>query len=402
MISLSRCMAVLYTIGALKNMLFILPVLMLYYGYKGVSMGDFYLIQGLSAMVVFLLEVPSGYIADIFSRKKTVILGMIVWVLGYLFWIFGDGFWFILMGELIFGVSLSLLSGALEAYIYDLLKKRKKEKSFHKKMAKYDMFTDLSLLFATLSGPFIYKEIGEDATVWFCVITMVVAIVLMCFMPDTPEAKREVEKNKSAFLDILEISIKTLKNYDIRNIIVFSGIYGTLTLVLMWGLQSVMMARDVPVYLFGVILAINAFGRAIWAMITGKMFDKLGLERIVKIMLVIIVVAMSSAILSTRVPYIWVYACLGGMIIGSGAIKPARIVSLTLVNHRTESSERATVLSVKNMIEKLFSGFGMIALKPLFDNLGVGQTYMICAILIIPLLWSASIVCKFDVYDEKK
>ena len=263
MISLSRCMAVLYTIGALKNMLFILPVLMLYYGYKGVSMGDFYLIQGLSAMVVFLLEVPSGYIADIFSRKKTVILGMIVWVLGYLFWIFGDGFWFILMGELIFGVSLSLLSGALEAYIYDLLKKRKKEKSFHKKMAKYDMFTDLSLLFATLSGPFIYKEIGEDATVWFCVITMVVAIVLMCFMPDTPETKREVKENKSAFLDILEISIKTVKNYDIRNIIVFSGIYGTLTLVLMWGLQSVMMDRDVPVYLFGVILAINAFGRAI-------------------------------------------------------------------------------------------------------------------------------------------
>ena len=133
MFSLKRSITFLCTIGFLKNMLFILPVLMLYYGYKGVGIGDFFLIQGLCSILVFFLEVPSGYLGDIFSRKKVIIFGFIAWIIGYLLWIFGSGFWFILAGELMFGVSMSLISGTLEAYMYDLLKKQKKEKAFQKK-----------------------------------------------------------------------------------------------------------------------------------------------------------------------------------------------------------------------------------------------------------------------------
>jgi len=143
MFSVKRSITVLCTVGFLKNMLFILPVLMLYYGYKGVGIGDFFLIQGFSSMMVFLCEVPSGYVGDLFSRKRVIISGFIVWTLGYLFWIFGSGFWFILAGELLFGISMSMISGTLEAYMYDLLKKQRKEKAFHKKFAKYNMVQDV-------------------------------------------------------------------------------------------------------------------------------------------------------------------------------------------------------------------------------------------------------------------
>ena len=69
------------------------------------------------------------------------------------------------------------------------------------------------------------------------------------------------------------------------------------------------------------------------------------------------------------VPFNMVYVCLLGMIVGSGSIVPARIVTATLINHKIESDERATVLSVKHMVEKSFSGVGMMFLKPLFDNI---------------------------------
>ena len=278
-IALNRCMSALYTIGFLKNMLFILPVLMLYYGYKGVSIGDFFLIQGFSQIMVFVFEIPTGYIADVFSRKKTIISGLIIWCLGYLCWILGSGFSYMLAGELCFGFAISLLSGTTEAYIYDLLKKRNKQGSFHKKMGKYSMMQDIGLLLATVSGAIIYKIFGGDFTVWLCIITLVMAIIIMCFMPDVEEAKRVVSDGKSKFKDICEISVRTIKNIDIRWLMLFSSIYGTLTLVLMWGLQAVMMNRDVPVYLFGVVLAVNAFGRAVWGGTSGKLFDKLGLNK---------------------------------------------------------------------------------------------------------------------------
>ena len=85
------------------------------------------------------------------------------------------------------------------------------------------------------------------------------------------------------------------------------------------------------------------------------------------------------------------------MIIGSGSVVPARIVSTTIINHKTKSDERATVLSVKSMIEKMGTAFGMIALKPLFDNLGVGETFMITAVLILPIMFCVYKIKKMNV-----
>ena len=70
MIALNRCMSVLYAIGFLKNMLFILPVLMLYYGYKGVTIGDFFLIQGLSQIVVFALRYQRVILQMFFHARR--------------------------------------------------------------------------------------------------------------------------------------------------------------------------------------------------------------------------------------------------------------------------------------------------------------------------------------------
>lgn len=63
--------------NALKSALFAIPVLVLYYNQKGVSIGDFFLIQGISWLFVFVLELPSGYIGDVFSRKYTLISGFL-------------------------------------------------------------------------------------------------------------------------------------------------------------------------------------------------------------------------------------------------------------------------------------------------------------------------------------
>ena len=400
MFSIKRSITVLCTIGFLKNMLFILPVIMLYYGYKGVGIGDFFLIQGLCSMMVFLAEVPSGYIGDVFSRKKVIISGLVVWKFGYLLWIYGSGFWFILAGELLFGLSMSMISGTLEAYMYDLLKKQSKEKAFHKKFAKYNMMNDLGLLIAVLVGGVVYKNVGEDFTVWLCVIAMILAIILMLFMPEVKEYKRIVREDKNKFRDILDISWKTLKNYDIRWMIFFSSIYGILTLVIMWGLQAVMINRDIPVYLYGMVFAINSFGRACWAGLSARFLDKMGLKNVINVLVIVVGVAISGAVLSVYVPYVIVYVCLALMIVGSGSIVPARIVTATLINHKIESDERATVLSVKHMVEKSFSGVGMMFLKPLFDNIGVGETYMICMFLIVPIGYCANVLKKMYIKDK--
>lgn len=396
MISLKSAPRWLMIANAFVNALFCLPILMLYYGFKGVSIGDFFLIQGISWIFVFFIEVPSGYIGDLFSRKNTVILGSAIWIVGYLFWIFGFGFWFILAGELSFALAIALVSGTIEAYLYDLLKKRHKEDLFHKKLAKMETVSNIGLLTATLSGAFLYQFFSPDTPIWCSVFCVAAGVGIMCLLPDVPESKRQIEENKSKLKDILDISKFAMKHKEIKWLMLYSSLYGMLTLILMWGSQSVMVERALPVFMFSVIAGLNAFVRTAWSSISGPLLDKRGLSGVIAVLCGVIIFSTFAACSAVYVPQWTVYACLIFMVLGSGSVVLAHIATSTLINHRIRSDERATVLSVNSMINRAFMGIGMVCLKPLFDNLGIGQTFMISALLLIPIL-----LCSYRLVQMK-
>ncbi len=386
MISVKNAPRALMIAESLKSAMFCIPVLMLYYGYKGVSQGDFFLIQGIAWLFVFVLEVPTGYIGDVFSRKITVILSVIAWILGYCCWIFGTGFWWVLSGELIFSIAVALLSGTIEAYLYDLLKRRGKEYLFHRKYAKMRTFEGLVLFLSTLCGSFMY-QINPELPIWASVVLLIVSIAILSLLPDVPEARRKVEKGQSKIKDILSIAKFTVKHPHIKWLILYPSVYCTLTLIFMWGLQSVMIEREIPIFMFSIILALNSLGRTGWSTFSGKLLEKLGCSRLILLTWVVIITGITGACLSLYVPYAFVYVCLGMMIVASASSCLTNIATSTLVHYRIESDERSTVLSVKSMVSRACGGLGLIALKPLFDNVGVGETFWITSLLLIPILF---------------
>ena len=127
---------------------------------------------------------------------------------------------------------------------------------------------------------------------------------------------------------------------------------------------------------------------------SAKILDRCGAKKILFLLVTIIFIALSSAILSLRVSYALVYVCLCGMIVGSGSILLSRIMVATLINHQTKSSERATVLSVQSMGDRMCTGFGMMGLKPLFDNIGIFNTYVVVTMLLLPLVYSVFVLTK--------
>jgi len=381
---------------ALTEASFILPVIMLFYGYKGVGMGDFFLIQGICCLCIFAFEVPTGYIGDIFSRKNTVLIGMLTWLIGHLVLIFSAGFWMVLLGEIIFALSISLISGTLEAYLYDILKRRHKEGIFHKKYAKMKTLNNLFLTLATLTGSTIYEFYGPLAPLWLTVFFTFIAIIITCLLPDVPESKRIVEKDKSKIQDIMDISKYALKNKELKWLMLFPAVYGTLTLVLMWGLQSVMVATKLPIFMFSFMVGLNAIMRTFWSSISGKILEKINLSGIIKLESIIIVVASVAASIAVYTPQYGTYICLLMMILGSSSVVLANVSTSVLINHRIQSNERATVLSVNSMVNRVFWGLGMICLKPMFDIIGVGPTFMTSSILLVPILLCAHRLYKMN------
>lgn len=391
--SAPRWLSVAYV---LHGAMFILPILMLFYGYKGLTIGDFFFIEGIAELFIFALEIPTGYIGDLFSRKQTLIMGTLAWIMGYFILIFGPGFWSVLMGELVFSTAIAFISGTLEAYLYDLLKKQHKEDVFHKKYAKMKMLENLSLTIATFTGAFIYQFLGPTMPLWFGIFCLLASAVILFLLPDVPESRRIVAKEKSKIQDILDISKYAMKHPEIKWLMVFPGVFGSLTLIFYWGLQSVMVAKHIPVLMFSLIVGGNALVRTFFSGISGKILEKIQLSGIIKLQGGIIVMATLAACVAVYLPVWAVYVCLVFMIVGSSSVVLSEIATSVLVNHRIKSDERATVLSIKSMVGRIFQGFCLICLKPLFDGIGVGPTFMISSLLLIPIL-----ICAQHLYHMK-
>ncbi|MEU0090278.1 MFS transporter [Kribbella sp. NPDC006257] len=72
----------------------------------------------------FLLEVPSGAWADVFSRRKLLMFGSALSGLGYASWILLPSYAGFALGFVLWGISSALISGTFEAFVYDELAAR--------------------------------------------------------------------------------------------------------------------------------------------------------------------------------------------------------------------------------------------------------------------------------------
>lgn len=382
MISLKMAPRFLVAARALRMVSFLVPIAVLFYADKGVSLGDFFLIQGIWAISVFAFEIPTGYIGDLFSRKKVIAFSFLLCVLANLLMGFGYGFWALLSGELLLGLSAALYSGTAEAYYHDILKRREREDVFHKKLAKIESVSMLSLAISTLSAGFLYAWFGASFCAFITAFMAFIGFVLICLLPEIKDSKRVVEQGVSKIKDILNISKFAVKHPEIKWLMLFPACYGALTFILMWGLQPVMMDKGVPVYLFGFVMGFNMFCRTGWAHYSAKLLDRFKLRRTTRILFWVLCVGIAAAVISVSVPAGLTYVFLGLMAVASGSQIAVEIITSSFVHKRIASDERSTVLSVKSMVSMLMSGLVMISMKPLLDNFGVQWTFIISALLL--------------------
>ncbi|MCC5887692.1 MAG: MFS transporter [Gammaproteobacteria bacterium] len=99
--------------------LVIVPVAVPLFGDRGLSMAEILQLQAIFGISVVVMEIPSGYIADVFGRRMALILGGVFVGVGHSLLLVGYDFFTLALFELALGVGLSLISGADVAVLYD-------------------------------------------------------------------------------------------------------------------------------------------------------------------------------------------------------------------------------------------------------------------------------------------
>lgn len=377
------------------NFLIVSPVIVLIYVQKGISVGDFFLIEGIFRIAAFLFEIPSGYLSDCFSRRRVMIMGALFRVFGFFTLILAYGFWGLVLGEALLGISGALFSGTLEAYTYDLMKRNKSQKHFLKEFGRVKTFGAIANFIAVILGGVLFTDIGGNGLLWVMVAFCVLTTFSFLFLPELSEVKRTV-KHKAAIADAVSITYRTLKNAKLRNLIIFPSLFGAFTIVLLWLMQPVMKTAQVPVSLFGFYMGITNLSTIFFSKYAYKICAKFNEITVSVISIGAVFIGITMGLLATHVqimPIVYVACAL--MAITRAVSMLNNLQYNTLIHHSIKSSERGTVLSTRAMVATISGAIFSIIAKFLIDDFGITATLIVMFVMTSLLIWSLKNVSKY-------
>ncbi len=107
--------------GFLKNQRYFEPFLYLALLEKGLSFTAIGLLIGLRELLVNLLEIPTGAIADVVGRRRSMIASFVAYVASFIVLGLASSFWVLAVGMSLFAVGEAFRTGTHKAMIFDWL-----------------------------------------------------------------------------------------------------------------------------------------------------------------------------------------------------------------------------------------------------------------------------------------
>jgi MFS family permease len=111
----------IYAFKAFDDLVLIYPLYAVMFVDHGLSPAQVSILLATWSTTAFLLEAPSGVIADRFSRKHILAAAQMTRALGYACWLVFPSFWGFLAGFVLWGIKSAFTSGTFEALVYDEL-----------------------------------------------------------------------------------------------------------------------------------------------------------------------------------------------------------------------------------------------------------------------------------------
>lgn len=163
------------------------------------------------SMAGFILEVPSGALADWTSRKWTLAFGQALNAVAFFLMVAVPSFHGFLVGFVLWGASAAMKSGTYEAYVYDELASLGKEGDYVTVNGRLSATRASASMLAALSAAPL-SHWGYPAVAWASVVACVISMAVAMLMPEAPRVKK-VGRNSYAniLLDGFRITTRHAK-----------------------------------------------------------------------------------------------------------------------------------------------------------------------------------------------
>ena len=249
--SLKHNILKMYLLKGVTWFMVAMPIIVIFFQENDLSTTEIMILQAVYSLTIAILEIPSGFFADSYGRKNSILISTFFSFIGYIILSTYSGFNDYLIAEILLGIGGSLISGADSAIIYDTLIELDDEDSYTKIEGKNYAIGNFSEAIAGILGGFLaLSSIYLPVYIQTFVIMLSIPIA---FSLVEPKRTFKIATSLKSILNIVEDTF--IHNKKLKWYIIYSSAMGMTTLSVAWFVQPFLSTIDMPLTYFGVIWA---------------------------------------------------------------------------------------------------------------------------------------------------
>ncbi|QVK20025.1 MFS transporter [Mycoplasmatota bacterium] len=311
------------------------------------------MVEGIFHATSLTMEIPTGVIADLFGRKFSRLLGILLYILYLLLMLFGNNLLMISIAFILCGLSYTLESGAGDALVYDSLIEIGEAKNYSKVNSIKEVFYQLGTMLSLLIGGYIATQ-NYDLVFKLAILIAFITFIIIYKMRETKVDRVIVstsfkKKFKAQYIDSIRY---IFSNKRLRFLIVISSLFTfPVTLVFFYS-QNHFTELGYSPFDVGFFLSLHSAFAIIGALLVSKILKTFN-ERMILLLLPIVEIILLWLMITdySYIPFIIL-----------GAVESIfYVIMLDYINKIIPSNKRATILSMSGMIFSIL----MILIFPL-------------------------------------
>ncbi|MEA5094390.1 hypothetical protein SDC9_90432 [bioreactor metagenome] len=368
----------------------LIPVLSLLLIEKGATLSNLSIILGFYAFTVVLLELPTGIMADLFGRKKTFSLSLIISTIGFIIILFGKGFLFMCLGIMFYGISKALASGSFDALFIDYYIEHNGKDHLHNITTRLSVLEALGLSAGAVSGGFFPKiaalyfpslGVYDLNLIVRIVLSLLVSFMSMIYIVETK--KPEKTERISIKQHVINSSNLVMKNTTV--ICIFISVFATgiflSSLETYWQPHFIsLLPNDNMMGLLGVMAFLYLAAATVGSIASNKLIKKhkLNSKKLYLFMRLMMSLFLVATSLQTKIyPFIGFYSIIY-MMFGMASVPEGAIL-----NGEVPNEIRASVLSVYSFIFQIGGLSGSLIYSIIINYVSIPIIWTIAACIIL-------------------
>jgi len=329
---------------------FMLPVLVLFWQDNGLDLFDVFALQGLFAVAVVLLEVPTGMIADRLGKRTSLSIAAVVLAISMLGYALGHGFSAFLAAEIGLALGVALYSGADAALLFDTLEALDRKAEYQRLSGRIRAIQMISIALANIAGG-IVGSWSLRATLWMSILGPVLAFVVARGFVEVqkPEVAETPRAALKAYGALIASATKFVRKHRLVQwqIALMAVLVGSATWLL-WLYQPYMQMVGLPIWAFGVAFAIFNGWAALLSTLAHRFdgwFGELGTVVVLMVLQILPLIGMA----------LWIHPASWLLILGHQSVRGVvrTVISERILRH-TYADKRSTVLSMASLAARFF------------------------------------------------